>query len=187
MHKPLLIDWEQIKNGRAKGLSFKELANRFGGTESAIRQRASREKWTHPGIREAGSIMDKIVPKGQVLRRLQHNVAVKAEIEMGKAIAALVSKGVSQASAIMDLSHNAVLSAENPRDLLMSAKSWEVGHNGARRALGLDSPNGQGATAWAGQSAPQAASGIVLDAEEIPSAPDTKPENTTNPEQPSVG
>lgn len=186
MRKALDIDWPAIKEGRSKGLSFKELANRYGGTEAAIRQRANRERWSLPGLRQAGAVMDRIVPKGIVLKRLQENVAVKAEVSLAKALERLVTKSVSQAEEIMDRSHSALSQAENPRDLLMAAKSWEVGHNGARKALGLDSPTGQGATAWAGQSAPQAASGIVLDAEEVPSTPDPQPETPSNPEQPSV-
>lgn len=49
-----------------------------------------------------------------------------------------MSKAVSQAEALMDKGAQAVQDHDDPFRMRQAAEVWKVGHEGARKALGLD-------------------------------------------------
>lgn len=178
MGEPLNIDWQSVKQDRAKGMDYKSLAKKYGGTEGAIKMKANRQGWATPAMSQAAAVVDRVVPKGHTLARVRENVAAHTQKVLFGAVEKLVMTSVTQAQDIMSKSHERVLQASEAKELADAARAWEIGHNGARKALGLDRPDpGNSGQQWAMQPA------SVIDVEAVeesamhPNAPDDAAEH----------
>ena len=141
MHAPLEIDWHAIKADRAKGFPFSELAARYGGSTNTIKQRAHREQWPVPGMSQAQELFQAVKPKGPTLAKIRENVAASAQQSITRAMERLVTIASDQATRIMGRASEMAEIAVEAKELADAARAWEIGHNGARKALGMDRPD----------------------------------------------
>jgi hypothetical protein len=124
MPKALEVNWDLIRMERAHGMTLKDIAEKHGVSEAAIRQRSSREKWSDMVMSLRGPSVSQLVTEAA-------SSAKMSLLEQGQAYAARVFQKVS-----------AKVDAAN----LPDPKNWkdmEIADKIARRASGLETAETQ--------------------------------------------
>jgi hypothetical protein len=141
MPKALAIDWIAAKAMYEEIGDSAKVAQSFGVSLSAIRQRAFREDWnkplSKPKHRQASRETVRAVSRA-VMNTVKTTLAQQVSDKVTRDVSRIVSKAVAQSEAIMDRGFDMSQRVRKPQEFRAAVEGWRIGHDGARRALGLD-------------------------------------------------
>jgi hypothetical protein len=121
--QPVTLDWDEIRALHVKGMSLKDLSDRYGISYTALRSRSSREKWCN------------------TVAMARNTVTQVATEALAKSATSWISKLDTAVHAALDNVMAKGLHKLGLRDLQVALDCVEKSNRVARLNYGLDSEN----------------------------------------------